>query len=272
MKRILLTRDHQDAVKDLEGKFPSSSHVRKTLMESTEARTKDGIVRVFLACNVIPTALHKLAYELWNAVDELPDNRPAAVGSASLRRIKDDGMLSGRRGVPKQTLRALRKRGTAQGLLGYLDASSNEACHRTPLTKDHPEMLKGNERLIKLVDELYKLYAPAPYERQRAEIEEVPQWRLWGTVFSTIYLARNFRTAYHYDPGNLKGVMTALMPMGNFTGGELVLPRWRLSVAFRPGDVLFFDSTEILHGNLPFKGHRLSAAFYCERRIGDCGE
>jgi hypothetical protein len=133
-------------------------------------------------------------------------------------------------------------------------------------------MLKGNERLIKLVDELYKLYAPAPYERQRTEIEEVPQWRLWDTVFSTIYLARNFRTAYHFDSGNLKGVMTALMPMGNFTGGELVLPRWRLSIAFKPGDILFFDSPAILHGNLPFTGHRLSAAYYCERHIGDCGE
>ena len=101
MKRILLTRDDEKAVKSLEGRFPSPLHVRKTLTETTEARTKDGIVRVVLACNVIPTAFHKLAYELWKNVNELPDNRPAAVGSASLSRIKGDGMLSGRKGVPK---------------------------------------------------------------------------------------------------------------------------------------------------------------------------
>src|ERR1700733_11495055 len=253
MNRILLTPDYEKTVKDLEGRFPSRLHAPKTLTDSTEARTKDGIVRVVLACNVIPTALHKLAYELWNNVNQLPDDRPTAVGSASLHRIKTDGMLSGRRGVPKLTLKALRKQGTAQGMLGYLDATPRQACHRTPLTKHHPEMLEGNERLIKLVDALYKLYRPDSYERQRVEIEKVPMWQLWQTVFSTIYLARNFRTAYHFDSGNVKGVMTALMPMGTFTGGQLILPRWRLAIGFRPGDVLFFDSTEILHGNLPFQ-------------------
>jgi len=272
MRRILLTPENEQAVKSLEGRFPSPLHVRKTLTETTEARTKDGIVRVALACNVIPTAFHKLAYELWKNVNELPDNRPAAVGSASLPRIMDDGMLSGRKGVPKQTLRVLRKQGSAQGILGYLDATQSQACHRTPLTKRHPEMLEGNERLIKLVDELYRFYRPDSYARQRVEIEKVPMWRLWQTVFSTIYLARNFRTAYHFDSGNFKGVMTALMPMGTFTGGELVLPRWGLAIGFRPGDVLFFDSTEILHGNQPFQGSRLSAAYYCERDIADCGK
>jgi len=271
MNRILLTPDDQEAVMNLEGKFPSPSHVRKTLTETTEARTKDGIVRAVLACNVIPTAFHKLAFELWNNVKELPDKRPTAVGSASLPRIKSDGMLSGHKGVSKLTLKVLRKQGTAQGILGYLDATPSQACHRTPLTKRHPEMLEGNEHLIKLVDELYKFYRPDSYERQRVEIEKVPMWRLWQTVFSTIYLARNFRTAYHFDSGNVKGVMTALMPMGTFAGGELILPRWRLAIDFRPGDVLFFDSTEILHGNLPFQGPRLSAAFYCERHIADCG-
>jgi len=272
VKTILLTPDYEEAVRNLEGRFPAPSHVRKRLTVSTKARTGDGIVRVVLACNVIPTAFHKLAYELWNTVSQLPDNRPAAVGSPSLRRIKSDGLLSGRTGVSKQTLEALRKRGTAYGMLGYLDETPSEACHRTPLTKAHPEMLEGNERLIKLVDELYRFYLPDVYERQRVEIAKVPLWRLWDTVFSTIYLARNFRTAYHFDSGNLKGVMTALMPMGNFTGGELVLPRWCLSIAFKPGDILFFDSPAILHGNLPIDGPTLSAAYYCESDIAECGD
>lgn len=271
MNRILLTPDYEEAARNLEGRFPSPLHVRKTLTETTEGRTKDGIVRVVLACNVIPAPLHKLAYELWNVVNELPDKRPTAVGSESLPRTTGDGMLSGRKGVPKETLRVLRRQGTAQGILGYLDATPSQTCHRTPLTKLHPEMLEGNERLIKLVDELYKTYRPDSYERQRVEIEKVPMWRLWQTVFSTIYLARNFRTAYHFDSGNVKGVMTALMPMGTFAGGELILPRWGLAIGFRPGDVLFFDSTEILHGNLPFQGSRLSAAYYCERNIANCG-
>src|SRR4029077_7399366 len=98
--------------------------------------------------------------------------------------------------------------------------------------------------------------------------EKVQSWRLWETVFSTIYLAKNFRTAYHFDGGNLKGVMTALMPMGDFKGGELVFPRWRYAIGFRPGDLLLFNSAEILHGKFPFEGDRLCRAFSLHGRHG----
>jgi hypothetical protein len=272
MRTILLTHDYEEAAKGLEGKFPSPSHVRKTLTKDTKLIAKDGTVCALLLRDVIPTPLHKLAYELWSTVDQLPDNRVTAVGTASLFRRNSDGNLGKRRGVVESVKKILRERNTAHGLIGYLDAAPDHRCHRTPLTSEHPEMLEGNERLIKLVDELYKFYLGPFYRKQRAEIEKVPPWRLWETVFSTIYLAKNFRTAYHFDGGNLKGVMTALMPMGNFTGGELVFPRWRYAIGFRPGDLLFFNSAEILHGNLPIFGERLSAAFYCERHIAECGK
>jgi hypothetical protein len=65
--------------------------------------------------------------------------------------------------------------------------------------------------------------------------------------------------------------MTALMPMGKFTGGNLVLPRWRIAFALRPGDLLLFNPQE-LHGNLPIIGERISAAFYCAAGIAECGK
>jgi hypothetical protein len=36
---------------------------------------------------------------------------------------------------------------------------------------------------------------------------------------------------------NLRGVMTALIAMGNLAGDDLVLPRWRIAFALRPGDL-----------------------------------
>lgn len=272
MKIFIPKRDYQEEVKRLEGKFPSPSHVRETLPEGRKLIAKDGTACALLLCNAIPTSLHKLAYELWRTVRELPDNRATAVGTASLLRRKSDGTPGKRRGVIEDVRKLLRERNTAHGLIGYLDTTRDHPCHRTPLTKKHHEMLDGNERLIKLVDQLYRHYLREFYDKQRAEVEKAPGWRLWDTGFTTIYIAKNFRTAYHFDPGNLKGVMTALMPMGEFSGGELVFPRWRLSIAFKPGDILFFNSAEILHGNLPLQGERLSAAFYCERRIAECGK
>ena len=120
------------------------------------------------------------------------------------------------------------------------------------LSSEHPEMLSDTKPLIKLVDALYAHHLPAFYALQRAEVKKAPG-RLWHTAFSSIYIAKNFRTAYHVDRGNLLGTMTAIMPLGKFTGGELVLPRWRIAFAYKPGDLLFFDPQQ-LHGNLPFKG------------------
>lgn len=271
MKTLWIKRDYQAATQDLEGQFPDSSHVGKIIQEDNTLLSSNGTVFAILLINAIPAALHKLAYELWKTVSELPDNRATAVGALSLPRIKADGTLSGRHAVPREALRVLKEQGTAHGVIGYLDATADQPCHKTPLTVRQPELVEGNERLVMLVDKLYRRYSPETYAKQRAEVDEAPHCRLWDTVFSTIYLAKNLRTAYHRDSGNLPGVFTALMPMGKFTGGELVLPRWRIAFAFKPGDLLLFDPQQ-LHGNLPFEGQRLSAAFYCEQRIADCGK
>ena len=270
MKTLLLKCDYKKATIGLKGQFADPSHVRRTLDEDTKVIAADGSIIAILVCNAIPRAFHKLAYNLCSPVNELPSNRATAVGSHSLYRLKNDGTLGNRKGVPRNVLKVLAGQGAAHGTIGYLDATPDQPCHKTPLTRKHPEMLDGNERLVKLVDGLYRQYLPMFYAKQRAELEKVPLWRLWHTVFSTIYLAKNFRTAYHTDHGNLRGVKTALLAMGHFTGGELVLPRWGIAFALQPGGLLFFDPQE-LHGNLPIEGERLSAAFFCAGRIAKCG-
>jgi len=269
MEQLVLKHDYKAATVELSGQYAAPSHADRTISQDTVVIAPDGRIIAVLVTQQIDPELYTRAYELWKSVDELPDNRATAVGSRSLRRLNKDGSLGERRGVPRNVLAVLKAQGVRQGVLGYLDATRDAPCHKTWLTEDRPGLLKRNKRLIERVDELYSRNLPTPYARQRAEVDKVPCWRLWDTVFSTIYLAMNFRTAYHHDSGNLKGVMTALMPMGQFTGGELVLPRWRIAFALRPGDLLLFDPQQ-LHGNLPFVGERLSAAFYCERRIGDC--
>jgi hypothetical protein len=269
MKTVLLKHDFREATRSLKGQFPDPSHIRRTIKERTKLIEGNGIIVAVFLCNVIPPALHKLAYQLWRTVNELPSNRGTAVGTSLLPRIRGDGTLGQRRVVPKSVVSILKAQGARQGTLGYFDATADQPCHKTPLSNDQPEMRDGNRPLIELVDALYKRHMPALYARQWAEVAKVPRWRLWNTAFSTIYIAKNFRTAYHADSGNLPGVFSALMPMGRFGGGELVLPRWRIAFALKPGDLLLFDPQQ-LHGNLPFRGERLSAIFYCERRIADC--
>ncbi len=271
MHILRLEHDWKREAARLRGQFADPSHATHTIDQDTVGIAPDGrIIAVFLK-QVIAPDLYSRAYKRWKTVNELPDKRATAVGSPSLRRLRKDGSPGERKGVPKRVLEVLKKQGVRYGMLGYLDASPDKSCHKTPLTKNHPKMLDRNKTLIELADKLYRQYLRKTYAIQRAEVEKAPYFRLWLTVFSTIYIAKNFRTAYHMDHGNLRGVMTALLALGNFTGGELVLPRWRIAFALKPGDLLFFDPQQ-LHGNLSFEGERLSAAFYCERRIAECGK
>lgn len=266
MRSLRLELDYKKAAAKLTGEFPDRSHADLTLDSDGTVISPDGRISAVLLCNVIPPEVHKLAFQLWRPVNGSVSNRATAAGTMSPPRYtNEDGTQSPRSGVHEQVLKIVEAR---QGLLGC----SDRPCRKTMLTKRCPEMLEGNRGLIELVDALYARYVAHLYAIQRAEIEKAdPRWRLWATAFSTIYLTKNFRTAYHTDRGNLQGVMTALMPMGNFTGGELVFPRWRVAIAFKPGDLVLFDPQQ-LHGNLPFKGERISAAFYCARHIADCGK
>jgi hypothetical protein len=271
MHILRLKHDRKHEAGQMRGQFADPSHPRHTIDQDTVVIAPDGsIIAVFLKQVILP-ALYNRAYKRWKIVNELPDNRAAAVGSPSLLRFRKDGSRGKRKGVPKVVLKILKKQGARHGMLGYFDATPDKSFRETRLTEKHPKMVRRNKTLIELVDKLYKQHLRKIYEIQRAQVQKAPRFRLWHTVFSTIYIAKNFRTAYHTDSGNLLGVMTALIAMGNFTGGELVSPRWRIAFVLKPGDLLLFDPQH-LHGNLPFEGKRLSAALFCARRIGDCSK
>lgn len=267
MKPLWLKHDYD--VRDLKGQFAAPDHVDQTIDQDTVVVAPDGSIAGVLLKQVISPDLYDPAYEMWKTVDELPSNRATAVGTPSLPRVKDDGSLSPRHGVPENVLAILEEQGVRHGILGYLDATADAPCHKTELTVKQPAMLEANRSLIERIDSLYAQYTPNLYAIQRTELEKVPEWRLWNTAFTTVYIIKKLRSAYHPDRGNLRGVMSAIMPMGRFTGGELVLPRWRIGIGYVPGDLLLFAPQQ-LHGNLPFEGERLSAIFYCERRIAEC--
>jgi hypothetical protein len=267
MKNLTVELDFKKAAAKLVGTFPDQSHVAITLDRDTKVSAPGGKLIAVLLRNAIGEDEHLLAHELWKPVDGLVSNRATALGTRSLpRSTNKHGVPSPRSGVNVRVLEVTEAR---QGILGYLDRPH---CYDTLLSKEHQEMIEGNRHLIEHIDSLYAQQLPDVYGHQRSEVEKAgSSWRLWNTVFSTVYLAKNFRTAYHTDRGNLRGVMTALMPTGKFTGGELVLPRWRIAIAFKPGDLLLFDPQQV-HGNLPFEGERISAAFYCSRHIADFGK
>jgi hypothetical protein len=264
MDFIRLHHEQEQMAASLVGEFPDRKHVDIVLDDDTTMTTRDGEIKAVFLRNVIPHELYKHAYRDWKRVKGPLSNQVDVVGTTQLPRSKNRaGIPSPRWGVYAGVLKDVKGR---QGRLGW-----DGPGHPTPLTLRHPEMLDRNRRVIERVDSIYAEFLPTYYAIQRAAVEQMPDSRLWKTVCTTVYVIRNHRCAYHRDSGNLLGVMSCLMPMGKFTGGELALPRWRIAIAFKPGDLLLFDPQQV-HGNLPLEGERLSAAFYCARWIADCGK
>jgi hypothetical protein len=266
MMRILrLSHDYKHEVTQLRGKHPDPQHVDRTIDGDCVAIAPTGSIQCVLLKERIPNHLHNPAYELWQTVDDDLSNRGSAVGARMLPEVKKDGSLGLRNRVPDEVLKILPSR---QGVLGYAVGRDGK-CYKTPLTVRRPELLDQNKTLIELVNSLYAKALPQMHARQWAEVATVACCRLWETVFTSGYIVRELRSAYHPGQRNLRGVFSAIMPFGSFTGGALILARWGLRIDYFPGDLLFFDP-QLLHGNLPFEGSRLSAIFYCEKGIAAC--
>ena len=79
--------------------------------------------------------------------------------------------------------------------------------------------------------------------------------RIPGTVFSTITVNRNFRTALHQDAGDFKEGLSvlAVFTRGDVRGGDLCLPEYGVSVPMGHGDLLLFHA-HLWHCNTPITG------------------
>jgi hypothetical protein len=99
------------AAQEFEGKQLRYADIKKydirVLRESFIARTSSGKFIAMLVKEVIPEDLLKKTSPVLNGVKGIPSNRPEIFGKgAQLRRIKKDGSLSARMGVPQDLLDA----------------------------------------------------------------------------------------------------------------------------------------------------------------------
>jgi hypothetical protein len=268
LKTIELQHDYEKAATKLEGELPAPTHADRTIYENTLLLTPSATITALLLKQSLNLKLCHAAYNVCTTLNDSLEHRPAAVGSKSMPRIKKNGRLGAYYVVPDSVMDILDRGNVRQGLLGAVGGASTNPAQLSALTRERPELLDQVRTLIEEVNHRYRKYLPDAHDAQRAEVKKTPNFRLWHTAFSSVYIPKNLRSGYHQDSWNLLGAMSALLPLGIFKGGELVLPRWRIAIAFEPGDLLFFNPQE-LHGNLVFEGERASMVCYCARNL--CG-
>ena len=142
------------------------------------------------------------------------------------------------------------------GIAGYFDsypripygrATSYTEKNYDKFSLCYPYLHKLNDRFRELI--------PNRWKAQNAEANKLDsRFRIDGTVFTTLTVNHNWRTACHRDAGDLttgfSNICGVTGPEGKgWRGGEFILPEYRIAINLQPGDMLLVNNHEGIHGN-----------------------
>ena len=133
--------------------------------------------------------------------------------------------------------------------------------------RDNPEQFALSFPFLQSLSRAFQKELPKRWSNQKAACDRTaPEFIIPGTVFSTITVNKTFRTSCHLDAGDLESGFSNLSVLTDgehdYTGGYLVLPEYRTAINIRPGDLLLIANHNVIHGNTPIDGHRISIVAY----------
>lgn len=257
---------------DWSGKRVTEQFVEHWIDGEGEVFKPDGT----LLCRVAKKALKKeILADAWTVLDSLSlitTNRGAASGLKKAPLVRKDGTLSSTTKTPAEHK-------IKSGVIGYFDRSPRRPfCRPCSWNHDNPEKWARVVPLFQNISQVFQEYVPDRFEAQAAFIQKIhPDFRIPGTVFTTVTVNKNFRTACHKDAGDLEegfGVMV-LIREGMFKGGSLIFPDFKVGVRYDTGDVCFADVHEF-HGNSAIVGvtkefQRCTLVCYARTKMIQCG-
>jgi hypothetical protein len=158
------------------------------------------------------------------------------------------------------------------GVAGYMDRYPRIPYGRpTSYTRKHPRLFAGSFAFVNNLDDLYKRELPGQWLAQRRAADSVdPRFLIAGSVFSTLTVNYNWRTAAHRDEGDFRAGFSAIAAFTGrggkgWAGGEFILPEYRVAIRLEPTDLLFVSSHNLIHANGPLLGRdkdRLTVVAY----------
>jgi len=242
----------------LKGRVLGSADYDVLLTGPTRVRKPNGqALAVYLPGVLAEHAKDEQVYDVLHSLrNKLTKNRGAASGTQRLR----GG--STRRSYARETPSAV------IGAMGEL--GQTRYCRLTAWTGANLPSWQSLQPMLRTIADNLGRYVPDRYAAQlgRAQASD-PAWVVPGTPFSTVTVNNSYPTGVHKDQGDLpEGFSTiGVLRRGQYTGGQLVFPAWRVAVDMHDGDLLLMDAHD-WHGNVPL-------VCACGRRLvgpcGDCG-
>jgi Oxygenase domain of the 2OGFeDO superfamily len=171
--------------------------------------------------------------------------------------------------------------GVFSGIAGWFDRYPRIPYGRaTSYTQREPEKFAMAFPFLQSLAKGFKDLLPWRYNNQMEAAKKIDQGFLVpGTPFTTITVNKTFRTAAHYDAGDLTSGLSNLLVLSNngkYSGGYLIAPEYRVAVNVRPGDLLLINNHEVMHGNTPIvledeSAERISLVCYFREKMLELG-
>jgi len=144
------------------------------------------------------------------------------------------------------------------GIAGWYDRYPRIPYGRaTSYTRDKRDQFEMAYPFLQSLADGFKELLPWRYNNQMEAANRIdPRFRVPGTPFTTLTVNKTFRTAAHFDAGDYAMGLSNLLVLsnnGNYKGGYLVAPEYRIAVNVRPGDLLLINNHEVMHGNTPIE-------------------
>lgn len=281
-KRIDLTFQHPRERWDsfLGVKLDESSY--DTLVEdSADVFTPEGHLLFRFRKNCLDPAAASEAYPVLAEIKQPSKNRGLANGRLLLREQKKgyttkDGRISNTaQSILNKHLNAV----GSSAVIGYMDRYPRMPyCRETAFNAQQADKFARVMPLLASVDSAYRWMDAERYALHRKIVDQTSKdFVISGTVFTTITVNQNWQTAVHTDQGDLKDGLSCILVLrsGDYVGGHLVFPHYRVAARLDTCDMLAFDSHH-MHGNTPIIGKpgafkRVSLVCYYRERMRDCG-
>jgi hypothetical protein len=171
--------------------------------------------------------------------------------------------------------------GVMSGIAGWFDRYPRIPYGRaTSYTAREPVKFAMSYPFLQQLAQGFKDLLPWRYNNQMEAAKKLdPAFLVPGTPFTTITVNKSFRTACHYDAGDLTSGLSNLLTLtnnGNYKGCYLVAPEYRVAVNPRPGDLLLINNHEVMHGNtqielLDEEAERISLVVYFREKMLELG-
>ena len=171
--------------------------------------------------------------------------------------------------------------GVMSGIAGWFDRYPRIPFGRaTSYTAREPQKFAMAYPFLQQLAHGFKDLLPWRYNNQMEAAKKVdPRFLVPETPFTTVTVNKSFRTACHFDAGDLTTGLSNLLTLtnnGNYRGCHLVAPEYRVAVNPRPGDLLLINNHEVMHGNTQIElldevAERISLVVYFREKMLELG-